>query len=192
MFIRTERLLLRPLFQEDWREVLAGICDERVISMLARAPWPYSAEHAGDFRTMRLHPKDWHFAITLPGDDGAPLIGQVGLCPYEGSDTRSDTGSDGASGEQELGFWIAPAWQGQGFATEAVLGVIEIARALGIKRIEAGHYLDNPASGRVLRKSGFAETGRIRPTRCAGRNGALLPARRYACELVGQRVGQAA
>ena len=43
MFHRTERLLLRPAWPEDWEMILWGIGDERVVRNLARAPWPYLA-----------------------------------------------------------------------------------------------------------------------------------------------------
>lgn len=36
---------------------------------------------------------------------------------------------------------------------------MQTARALGHRRIRARHAIDNPASGRVLRKLGFRPTG---------------------------------
>jgi hypothetical protein len=47
---------------------------------------------------------------------------------------------------------------GQGYATEAGRAVLSLARTLGHKVLMARHFLDNPASGRVLRKLGFAPT----------------------------------
>ncbi|MGZ3256570.1 MAG: GNAT family N-acetyltransferase, partial [Croceibacterium sp.] len=69
-----------------------------------------------------------------------------------------------------------------GYATEAARGALDVARALGRRRVLAGHYVDNPASGRVLRKLGFRETGEIRPTFCRARGGELALARRYALD----------
>ena len=48
--------------------------------------------------------------------------------------------------------------------------------------LEAGHFLDNPASGRVLEKLGFSPTGIIAPRFCLGR-GEELPARLYRLKL---------
>ena len=48
MFHRSERLLLRPPWPEDWQAVHAGIADEGVVRNLARAPWPYAEEDARD------------------------------------------------------------------------------------------------------------------------------------------------
>ena len=55
------------------------------------------------------------------------------------------------------------AW-GRGYATEAGRAVVEIARhALGLKRLHAGYFLDNPASGRVLEKLCSRPSGRVVP-----------------------------
>ena len=46
MFIRSERLFLRPGWPEDWQELLSRIADESVVRNLAKAPWPYTADDA--------------------------------------------------------------------------------------------------------------------------------------------------
>src|SRR3546814_1399027 len=38
--------------------------------------------------------------------------------------------------------------------------MLVLARTLGIPRLTAAHFVDNPASGAVLRKLGFRPTGR--------------------------------
>jgi RimJ/RimL family protein N-acetyltransferase len=170
MFHRSERLFLRPVFAEDWQAVYHGIRDERVVTMLARAPWPYRKAHARDFVMRMPDPAYPRFAITVPAEPGAPLIGIAGL--------------HDEAGETHFGYWIARERWGRGYATEAGRGVVAMARALGHTRLHAGHYLDNPASGRVLRKLGFAETGEIRPTECRGRGGELVLTRRFSLDLV--------
>lgn len=171
MFIRTQRLFLRPVFPEDWRAVLAGMSDGSVPRMIARAPWPYRAEDAIEYCRAAPSRGPFVLAVTLPGEKGAPLIGQAGLAPF-------DPERDGDA--LELGYWIAPGRRGRGYAREAAGALIASARALGVRRIVAGHFLDNPASGKVLRACGFRETGEIRPVACRGRGGALVLSRRYA------------
>ncbi len=39
--------------------------------------------------------------------------------------------------------------------------MLTLACILGHRRIVAGHFIDNPASGRVLRKAGLCPTGEI-------------------------------
>lgn len=171
MFIRTERLFLRPAFPEDWREIHRGLADVRVARMLARVPWPYSEDHAREFCNGQGQRGPLSFVMTLPGEPGAPVIGTLGIGP------RGDEA-------HELGYWLSREYWGQGYATEAARGALRTARALGIERVSAGHFLENPASGRVLYKCGFAETGEIRPVRSMARGGEIVLSRRYAVPLV--------
>lgn len=149
MFIRSERLFLRPGWPEDWQDLLGGIADEGVVRNLARAPWPYTAEDARSFASQPQDPRLPHFFVTLPTSLApAELIGCVGLGEVEG--------------EVELGYWFARKHWGKGYATEAARAVLRLARVLGHREVVAGHFIDNPASGRVLRKAGFVPTGRLR------------------------------
>ncbi len=146
MFHRTERLFLRPGFPEDWQGIHAGIADEGVVRNLARAPWPYGEDDAKSFAMMEQEQFLPNFMVTVPGHG---IIGSAGLGAHDG--------------EPEIGYWIARTHWGKGYATEAAGGVLEVARMLGHCRIKAHHFLDNPASGAVLRKLGFRPTGYVRP-----------------------------
>jgi RimJ/RimL family protein N-acetyltransferase len=168
MFIRSQRLFLRPAWPEDWAELLPRIADEAVVKNLARAPWPYRAEDARAFAGLAQDRRLPHFFVTLPGGAGAELIGCVGL----------HQGDDGA----ELGMWIARAHWGRGFATEACRALLALARTLGHRRVVAHHFLDNLASARVLAKCGLRPTGKIAPRWCLAR-GHEVPAASYAARL---------
>lgn len=149
MFIRSERLFLRPGWPEDWEELLGQVADEAVVRNLAKAPWPYTADDARWFANQPQDPRCPHFFITLPSSSRpAEIIGCVGL-------GRLDD-------EIELGYWIGRAHWGRGYASEASRAVLRLAKVLGHKEIVAGHFIDNPASGAVLRKVGFVPTGRVR------------------------------
>lgn len=174
MFIRSERLFLRPAWPEDWEELFPLIADQGVVRNLASAPWPFRAEDAREFAArerVRMLP---HFLATLPGANGSPIIGSIGL------------GKDG--GQAELGYWIAREHWGRGYASEAAFAVLRLAAALGHRRVVAGHFVDNPASGRVLRKVGFRSTGEDRQRFSLGR-GCDAPSVEYAIELNGSCCG---
>src|SRR5215210_5058758 len=64
----------------------------------------------------------------------------------------------------------------RGLATEACAALVEIARALGLATLEGSHFLDNPASGRVLEKLGFEPRGLVAPRLSCAR-GEEVPAR---------------
>lgn len=164
MFIRSERLFLRPGWPEDWQELFGLIHDEGIVRNLAKAPWPYTPEHAREFAARVEETGLPSFFITLPGASGASLIGCAGL---------------GRSGDDiELGYWIARDHWGRGFATEAARAVLSVARALGHRRIVAGHFIDNPASGRVLEKAGFRRMAGTAQRFCRAR-GQDVPSLRF-------------
>jgi RimJ/RimL family protein N-acetyltransferase len=163
-------LLLRPIWPEDWQALLAGIADEGVVRNLARAPWPYEERHAREFASLPTEPFYPRFLITRADD--AAMLGGIGI------DQAREPGVI------EVGYWIARPYWGQGYATEAGRAVIGIARALGHSEARASHFLDNPASGRVLRKLGFEPTGRVEERFSCGR-GELTPAVEYRCALAG-------
>jgi RimJ/RimL family protein N-acetyltransferase len=155
MFARTERLLLRPSWPEDAAELHRAIADEGIVRNLARAPWPYTAEDAVHSATQE---HDAHFPsfLMMLRTNGAPrLIGACGIGKF--------------NNDAELGYWIGRPYWGLGFATEASRAVVEIAKAIGHKKLIASHFTDNPASGNVLRKLGFQNTGKTAVRHSNGR-----------------------
>ncbi|AOL94407.1 GNAT family N-acetyltransferase [Porphyrobacter sp. LM 6] len=165
MFHRSERLFLRPAFPEDCGAILAGIGDEGIVRNLARAPWPYRIDDARAFAALPQDTRLPHFLVTIPGKG---VIGSAGMGEHDG--------------QPELGYWIAREHWGRGYATEAAGAVLKIARTLGHRRVVAGHFIDNPASGKVLRKLGFAPTGQIAKRHSLARGG-MVDSVEYALDL---------
>lgn len=148
--IETPRLSLRPFTEADAGRLayLAGEYD--VARMCARVPHPYSMAAAHGW--IATHEKDrqasgFAFAVTAPIDG---LVGSCGVWKTRGE-------RDGAF---EIGYWFGRPYWGLGYASEAARAVMDWARdQLGAKAFTAGHFADNPASGHVLRKLGFAHAG---------------------------------
>ena len=163
MFARTERLLLRPGWAEDAPALARAIADEQVVRNLATAPWPFALEDAEAFLAAPRDPAMPSFLITERTDGEPHIVGACGL-------------GRRPSGAVEMGYWIGRQFWGKGFATEAGRAMIEIAQALKLPRLEASHFLDNPASGRVLEKLGFLPTG--------------LSAARYSCARGGEAIAK--
>jgi RimJ/RimL family protein N-acetyltransferase len=163
MFARTERLLLRPGWAEDAPALARAIADETVVRNLATAPWPFALEDAEAFLAAPRDPAMPSFLITQRTDGDPVLVGACGL-------------GRRPSGAVELGYWIGRSHWGKGFATEAGQALIDIARTLKLPRLEASHFVDNPASGRVLEKLGFLPTG--------------LTAERYSCARGGEAMSR--
>ncbi|MBB3763135.1 GNAT family N-acetyltransferase [Sphingomicrobium lutaoense] len=150
MFARTPRLLLRPGWADDAPALARVLADKQIVMQLANAPWPYGLEEAEAFLSSPRDPVLPTFLIVRRTEGAPELVGACGLARRP-------------SGAVELGYWIARAHWGKGFASEAARAVIEIARTLGLRQLEASHAIDNPASGRVLEKLGFSATGITAP-----------------------------
>ena len=89
------------------------------------------------------------FSVILKAEER--LIGDCGLERME---------ADGAAVD-ELGYDFRSDYWNQGYATEAVLGLIDYARWLGIPSLLADTFPSNPASARVLAKAGFVSSGMV-------------------------------
>lgn len=161
--IETDRLKLRRLRVAD------GVCiselsnDLAVACMVARIPHPHPVVAAEGFililRARERLGRDHVFGIELKNEG---LIGVIGA--HQGEGLRHD-----------VGYWLGRAYWGRGFASEALSAFLSEAAALG--PLEAGHFVDNPASGRVLEKAGFVYTGETAPVFSMGR-GASAPSRK--------------
>lgn len=159
--LTTSRLQLRPAHENDARIVAELVADPLIHRNVARIPPGQSVDETAAFlrrvREGHVAGTDHVCAVELGGD----LIGLVGLH------------RPAPVGLYELGYWIAPAHWGKGIATEAASALVGKAQGpMGLAAILSGHFIDNPASGRVLRKLGFMPCGR-RPVWCAGRGEAV-------------------
>ncbi len=142
--------MLRPGWAEDAPALAQAIADEKIVRNLATAPWPYALRDAEAFLASPRDPVLPSFLITERTTGAPRLVGACGL-------------GRRPSGAVELGYWIAREHWNRGFATEAGQALLAIAEALGLARIEASYFIDNPASGRVLEKLGFLPTGLAAP-----------------------------
>ena len=98
-------------------------------------------------RRARASGAEHAFAVTAPVDG---LVGSCGVMRV---------GPEGGS-TFEIGYWFGVPYWGLGYASETARALMDWARdTLGAKTFAAGHFVDNPASGNVLRKLGFAPCG---------------------------------
>jgi RimJ/RimL family protein N-acetyltransferase len=150
MFARTARLTLRPAWLEDAPQLAAAIGHESVTRNLSKVPWPYRLADAKAHIMRPREPRDVFCLIFDHEGDYPRLIGGIGMGAIEGG--------------HEFGYWLTPSAWGRGYATEAGRAMVAAARhTLGLRRLKAGHFVDNPASGRVLTKLGFRPTGTVTP-----------------------------
>lgn len=153
MELVTARLTLRPWAAGDEGKLARHADNWNVARHLRdRFPHPYSYQEAERWVALNQAAEGptLEFAIAL---DGEP-IGGVGLIP------KDDIWRSG----MEIGYWLAEPYWGRGYTAEAIAAVVAyaFARFPEIEVVQARHVEGNPASGRVLAKSGFQLDGRLR------------------------------
>ncbi len=152
MAFHTQRLLLRPFGPTDLEHVFAGLSHPEVI------------RHYGvSFSTLEATQQqlDWYTTIEGEGTgmwraiclkDEGTFLGAIGLNSIVREHRRG-----------EIGFWLMPEHQGQGYISEAVPVILEHGFAtMDLHRIAAEVETGNDASAKVLRKFGFKHEGMLR------------------------------
>ena len=148
--METNRLLLRPWRERD-AEALFKYASNPDVG--PRAGWPPHKtvkESKEIIRTVFHNDTTW--AIELK-ETGEP-IGCIGYLPSDGCKIPA------RDGEPLVGYWIAKPYWNQGICTEVLQAMLDhIRNTTDYKSLISGHFIDNPASGRVMEKCGFVATG---------------------------------
>lgn len=104
------------------------------------------AGFARDFQTSQ----DWRYAIFAP--DQGELLGEISLFPRSAGGRAPFASAD----RLEIGYWLRRDATGKGYATEAALAMLELARTLpGMIRVEIHCDAENAPSAAVPRRLGF-------------------------------------
>jgi RimJ/RimL family protein N-acetyltransferase len=148
--LNTARLLLRPLEIEDASQIQALFPHWEIVRYLAaHVPWPYPANgahrHIQDMALPAVECGEaWHWTLRLKS---APdkIIASIDLRKKE-NDNR--------------GFWLGLAWQGQGLMTEACEAVTDFwFECLKFPILRAPKAAANVASRRISEKQGMRLVG---------------------------------
>jgi RimJ/RimL family protein N-acetyltransferase len=145
----TQRLILRAPTLTDMPAFVAILNDYDVAKNLQTVAHPFTEplffDSLARIEQERQDGSAHSFAVTRAMDGAL-----IGMCSAERGD----------SGAWEFGYWYGKSYWGQGYATEAAWPMIRfVFEDMGSERLTAGWFDDNPASGAVLHKLGFAITG---------------------------------
>lgn len=145
VFIDGDRIALRTIEAEDIEFLQAGM-NHPDVRTHAGGDVPYNRQRYESERFTTLSDGDVvHLLVCADGD----RLGDVSLAPI-----------DDRRGWANLGYWIHPDYQNQGYATAAVRLVVTHGFAeLRLHRISATIRADNVASQRVVEKLGFTHEG---------------------------------
>ena len=136
--LETERLRLHVASQAEMEQVTAKETNEELKKAYQEMLDGYLA-----------HPEqgEWYAIWLVTRHDGV----QVGDLSFKGLNE---------DGSVEIGYGIKEEFQGQGYATEAVMAAVDWAlKQDGVLCVEAETEPDNAASQRVLAKCGFVPNG---------------------------------
>ncbi|MBQ8959097.1 MAG: GNAT family N-acetyltransferase [Bacteroidales bacterium] len=148
--MQSERILLRPWLESDAETLYKYASDPDVGP---RAGWPphKSAEESLEIiRTVFHNDHTWAIVLKETGE----AIGCMGYYPHGESNIHI--------GEQdaELGYWVAKPYWNQGLCTEALRLMIDYCfNQMRFQTLWSDFFVNNTASGRVMQKCGFHDTG---------------------------------
>ena len=149
--METDRILLRPWRESDAATLFKYASDPEVGP---RAGWPphKSVEESLEIiRTVFRTETMWAVELKETGE----AIGCVGYLPAAAANLEIP------SDQCEVGYWIARPYWGKGICTEAMRLVVDYClNEKGFSVLWGTYFPSNPASGRVMEKCGFADTGR--------------------------------
>jgi len=145
--ITTGRLIIRPFLQADFEAIHAVWSDPAVMALIPSQP--YDREQSRARLTDKLRHQAQHgfskWAVT-EASSGA-VIGECGVHYLE----------DGP--DIELGYKLARAYWGHGFASEAARACLDWALAARPERVVAIVDPANTPSARILSKLGMVQDG---------------------------------
>lgn len=149
--METERIKLRPWRDSDAATLFKYASDPDVGP---RAGWPPHKSVEESLEIIRTVFKDitntWAIELKATGE----AIGAMGYGP------SCECNLPAREGEPLIGYWVGKPYWNQGICTEALRLMLEhIRQTTDIKSLISGHFVDNPASGRVMEKCGFVPTG---------------------------------
>lgn len=153
--LTTARLTLSPVTSEDATECFA-ILDDPSMQDLGGLPLIPDQQAAQDFIAGMIactaSGRGVAFSVRLAYGAVSEGNGLIGFLRLVDVDERISIAT--------LNYEIGAAHRGQGFASEAVWAVVQLAHCrLGLNRLEATVFAGNQASARVLKRSGFTHEG---------------------------------
>ena len=152
--VETARLILRKPEREDAGAIFARYAGDREVTRLLA--WPRHTTIRDTQAFLEFSEAEWSKwpvgPYVIESRQEGTLLGSTGLMcePTECAAT---------------GYVLARDSWGQGYATEALKAVTEIARKAGIVRLYAHCHPENQASARVLQKCGF-QLEQVLPRHC--------------------------
>ena len=149
--METERILLRPWRESDAEALFKYASDPDVGP---RAGWPPHKSVEESLEIIRtVFSGEGMWAVEWK-ETGEP-IGCVGYLPASASNLKIE------EDQAEVGYWIAKPYWGKGICTEAMKLIVDYCfNVKNFTTLWGDYFPENPASGKVMEKCGFKDTGK--------------------------------
>ena len=150
--MNTKKITIRFIEEGDAPYIQKYASDEEV-AWTCNIPHPYPANGGNEHvqRVLKRRQEGIAFAFSILVD--TKFTGIIGI-----------NSIDRKAGTAELDYWVAASFWNNGVGTGAAAQAIEYAfEKLDLKILRSACLVRNPASGRVLKKNGFIEIGKITP-----------------------------
>lgn len=149
--METDKIILRPWHESDAETLYKYASDPDVGT---RAGWPPHKSVEESREVIRTVFNDVTSTLAIELKEKKEAIGAMGYGP------SCNCKLPAREGEPIVGYWVAKPYWNKGICTEALRMMIDhIRQTTDVKSLISGHFIDNPASGRVMEKCGFIATG---------------------------------
>ena len=149
--LTTERLMLSRPVECDMQHIIHYLDSDKVYSEnTANMPYPYKEADA-EFLIHEVVDKGFEnetdFVFAIRNKENGLIIGLIGIHHW-----------DKANQKAEIGYWLGKEFWNKGYVTEAMAEVLAFGfKVLNLNKMFANFFPHNPASGRVMEKSGMKQ-----------------------------------
>ncbi len=152
LVLKGERIILRPVRESDGDDLFRNIQDKLIFENTLNIPWPYKRKNLQEFIKYAKNNRSKGTAYVMSIVFNKEVVGVIDLMNIDFENENA-----------ELGYWLGKKFRGQGIMTEAGHLMLELGfKKLGLNKIGAYAYGDNPASQKVIKKLGMKKEAHLR------------------------------
>lgn len=151
--INTERLVLRKFKIDDAQNFYDNVGNDEIIDKYVIWNRHKNVEETKELinKWMEDYKNDYIYRWVVEIKDTKEIIGSISCFKVDINNLTC-----------EVGYAYGSKFWNQGYATESLIAVLKYLKEEGFKTVYADHLKLNPASGKVMEKSGMEYEGTLR------------------------------
>lgn len=151
--LHTARLTLRNIQDKDIPVMIELLNNPNISEHILNIPYPFGEEDAQariNFVVQGFKNQE-RYVFVITSTAQGEMMGQIGLH------------LDKDNHKAEIGYWVGEPHWGKGIATEAASAILKFGfEHLHLNKIFATHFIENPASGKVLISNGMIKEAELK------------------------------